>query len=576
MNWWNSKSKPQNEIPIQKKTDTLGDTHFIVYYGCVLSRIAYANDNQFFEYYKKIFGPIIPIEFMKQLDAVPHNQLQKYYDDESVFQLKTATTLSLGVEVKTVDHTYTDKQFKGQTKKLIDIIGMQFSANIDALLNEVPSYNKDNYSEFIQKTEPIQQQQDPSERQEIRYMSIATSNYGELFIIADKRTPNTLYLTFRGTYSAKTAGIYTQINTLAPYVLKNKDGFLLGIYKTIIETFHTTLEAMVELSQFLEATQPIKIFTCGHSLGAGLATVFSYIWQHFYVHPGYQDARYKIFSPNIICLSYGSPRVLNKQASETFCRYATTYGPGQPLKIFYERVVSHGDPVAGMPKKSWGFEHPCSTNPELRKEISEDCENAVHGKKFGRISDTEIGTSEPMLCKDESGGFTIALNPQDHTGYLGLSFMKAVNIAAIFNPTNALASNTIEIERENGDTVCRLIMWNGTNYVVVFFNLAKLRNKQSSSFKYREPIEDVKMSPELMSELIKQMKPINSQKQDGTVDLSPTKWIGPTPAGYLYTPTSYREMPQLEVGQIGQMTIGGRKTKRNKKRKKQSRKYSRK
>ncbi len=565
MGWWDNK----------KSTDILGDTHFIVFYGCILARLAYTNDNHFFEYYKKIFGPIIPIEFMKQMDSVSHTELHKYYEDETIFQLNTPTKLQVGVELKTVDHTYTDKGFKGTTKKLIDIVGMNFAANIDALLEEVPSYQKVDYKELKKIEEPIQTEQDPNERTDIRYISIATSNYGEIYIVADKRTPHTLYIAFRGTYSAKTAGIYLQMNTFEPYEVKNGDGFLLGMYKTIIEVFHTIVEAMVEMSKFLGATQPIKIFTTGHSLGAGLATIFSYLWQHFSSHEQYKDARYKVFSPNIICLSYGSPRVFNPQAASKFCEYATSYGPGKPLKIFYERVVSKGDPVAGMPKKSFlvvhrgiiaRYEHPCSMNPELRTEISEECENTVH-REYTSGDMMSIGTNDSIECKDESGGFTVALSPLDHVGYMGLSFKKAVDLKDIFSFKNATATNTLEVKRENEDTVCRLVMWNGTNYVMVFFNLAKLRIEKSKQNYYnigkdRKPLEDVKMSPELFSELIKNMKPSTMKKIDkktkteidGTIDLSPTDWVGPTPTGYLYTPSSYREMPQLEYGKVVEST----------------------
>ncbi len=560
MGWWDNK----------KSTDILGDTHFIVFYGCVLSRLAYLKDDRFFECYKKIFGPIIPIEFMKQIDAVPDTQLENYYDDENIFQLKTTsgTKLQVGIEVKTVDHTYTDKEFKGQTKKLIDIIGMQFPANIDALLNEVESYNKDDYKKLIQEEKPIQQQQDPSENQNIRYISIATSNYGEIYIVADKRTPNTLYISFRGTYSAKTALMYLQTDTVKPYTLKNGDGFLLGMYKTVIESFHTIIEAMVEMSKFLGTTQPIKIFSCGHSLGAGLASLFSYIWQDFIKHPSYEDQRYKVFSPNIICLSYGCPRVFNHQVAEKFCKYSTD----KPLKIFYERVVSKGDPVAGVPKKSQGFEHPCSSNPQLRMEISEECENNVHQTLFPSLTATNIGTKEPITCKDNTGGLTFAMNMQDHTGYMGISFMKGLDLIDLLNPANAVPSNSMEIKRENGDTVCRLVMWNGSDYVTVFFNVVKLRVMKSNT-SGRQAMEDLKMSPELFSELMKNMKSYQAVQPDGKVKAAPLDWNG-----YLYTPTTYREMPPLELGEknpqeVSQQIIGGRKSRKKKRKtRKQSRK----
>ena len=41
--------------------------------------------------------------------------------------------------------------------------------------------------------------------------------------------------------------------------------------------------------------------------------------------------------------------------------------------ILFLRITTRGDPVPGLPKKFGGYQHPCSENEEMRKQISEDC-----------------------------------------------------------------------------------------------------------------------------------------------------------------------------------------------------------
>ena len=47
-------------------------------------------------------------------------------------------------------------------------------------------------------------------------MSISTSNYGGYYILVDSRMPDSIFVVFRGTYSAKSAGSYTKPSSLIP------------------------------------------------------------------------------------------------------------------------------------------------------------------------------------------------------------------------------------------------------------------------------------------------------------------------------------------------------------------------
>ena len=208
----------------------------------------------------------------------------------------------------------------------------------------------------------------------MRYISIGWSNYGEVYVVADKRMSNTILVVFRGTYSAKTAALYSKPTSIVPLtVCTNKQGekqqFLYGIFKTTAELIHTIIEATRFLAwDFLGARDPnsVKIITAGHSLGGAMCTNFSYLWMSIKQTAPYTDAPYNILANNIVCLSYGSPRCMSSDVAKKFCSLV------EENKILYLRVTTRGDPVPGLPPKT-GFQHPCSQEKEMRKKISEDC-----------------------------------------------------------------------------------------------------------------------------------------------------------------------------------------------------------
>ena len=133
------------------------------------------------------------------------------------------------------------------------------------------------------KSFPVPGQQTPVDV--VKYISIGWSNYGEIYVVADKRMPNTLFLIFRGTYSAKTASLYSKPTSIVPLtVCKGSNGepekFLYGIFKPRTEMIHTIIETMRYLAvDFLKATTPnsVKIFTTGHSLGGAMCSDFAYL-----------------------------------------------------------------------------------------------------------------------------------------------------------------------------------------------------------------------------------------------------------------------------------------------------------
>ena len=72
------------------------------------------------------------------------------------------------------------------------------------------------------------------------YISIATSNYSQCYVVADVRNPTMIYVVFRGPYSAKSAGAFMlpKYLKLATIVAKENIQVAAGIYKLMIEMAH--------------------------------------------------------------------------------------------------------------------------------------------------------------------------------------------------------------------------------------------------------------------------------------------------------------------------------------------------
>jgi len=174
----------------------------------------------------------------------------------------------------------------------------------------------------------------------VQYISISTSNYSSVYIVANKLM-NTIFVCFRGTYSVKSGLSYLKLSSITPKNIcpDSNDGYLLGVFKIISEIFYTIEESINYLSTHFLKTQKIKIITTGHSLGGGAATIFSYLWiKHK------PDLR-------IACLTFGSPRVMNRSLIEKFNELILN------KVILFKRYITNGDPFAKLPITSKKFEN---------------------------------------------------------------------------------------------------------------------------------------------------------------------------------------------------------------------------
>jgi hypothetical protein len=425
-----------------------GNVHFISFYSAVLARFAYFSDKNFLEQYNKIIGPIIPTPILTAMDSI--RDIPEILEDEITFDLNN-NPLNLPL------FTYGGKKF---------IAFDDMAKKINMINGEVKETYELTEDELLQR----------GAYGNVQYISIATSNYGEIYVVADRRMPNSIWVVFRGTYSGKTAGAYTKPTSLIPLYVGNAEGkresYLYGIFKLLTDSIHAIIEAMRYLAvNHLHAERPesIKVFTTGHSLGGALSTIFAYTWMHVRTIAPYNTSPYDVLTSKICCVSLGSPRCVNNDISELFCGYV------QREKITFLRVTTRGDPVPSMPFKAAYFSHPCSDSvsakKNLRELVSEDC-NGLYKITTGKPG---VYYDKSLDCSNKKGR-TYLPNPLKHTIYLNILYRSAVDIQKFLKST--LSADEIQ-RTPNKNTECRLIIYDSDKkeYRDVFFDVNAARLK---------------------------------------------------------------------------------------------------
>ena len=448
---------------LDRKPDKYGDVHFISFLGATLARIAYMDDNKFLTSYTQIMGPVIQPKILQGINSVDSNKLGDLLDDQKIFGLDKGSNDIFA------NHEY---EYKG--KKFIDFIGLNMPQNINIINGDLKG----------NKTFPVPGEETKSEQ--VKYISIGWSNYGEIYVVADKRMPNTIFLIFRGTYSAKTASLYSKPTSLTPLPpckedLKTNnpddDSFLYGIFKPSIEMGHTIVEAMRYLAtDFLGATTPnsVKIFTTGHSLGAAMCSNFAYLWMSIKKIVPYNSAPYNVLADNIVCVSLGAPRCMGSSVAKKFCNFA------MQKKILFLRITTRGDPVPGLPPKT-GFQHPCSDDSKMRMEISEDCNATLTMRPTPNVN-----YQSDLDCQNYKTRAYIP-NPLSHTIYLDIIYTNAVDIPKFLKGIG-IAQEVLR--GPDGSTFCRLVMGQNANYKSIFFDVNKARITPSNL----DVIEDTELT----------------------------------------------------------------------------------
>ena len=373
------------------------DIPLISYISCILSRLSYMNNINFLHYYDEIFK--IP-KLKDQLHKI------KEVRDEDIFK-------PIVNNIETIN------------KKINIITKKHLVHKYDVSTN-------------------------------VKYISISTSNYSSVYIIADKLM-NIIFIAFRGTYSLKSALAYFKLTSIEPYKIckNNPGGLILGIFKIVGEIFYTIIESIHFLSSTFLKTNNYNLVTTGHSLGGGCSQVFSY----FLVK---QKPEIKI-----TCVTFGGPRLFNKYLVDKFNNYI------ERNIIMFKRYVTNGDPITLLPltteRGNVSYYHPDEENAKM---------------DYTAIVCRNMKKTQKALCNLGNKTKKHKPNLKYHGTYLGLSYSGA---------GEDITKTTKEIVRSNGNTVCRIIFGGNNNKSrAVFFLLDDLKTKTKTN--------------DIVSEVIKKLK----------------------------------------------------------------------
>ena len=406
------------------------DIPLISYISVIMSRLAYFDNGKFLNKYINITEIS---ELKKQFTEI------KNFGVENVFDLKTKNMVSINKKVNKINYN-------------------------DELTKQVSSDS-------------------------IQYISICSSNYSGIYVVADKRM-NTIFVCFRGTYSPKSALSYLQVKTLVPTKIceDTEDGYLLGVFKITAEVFYTIRESIRYLSKHFLKTKDFKLVTTGHSLGGAMASVFSYLW----IQKHKQHLK-------IICITFGSPRVMNGYLIKKFNELIHN------KIIMYRRYISNGDPFVKLPLTTKKFENSYYFPDNYDDSLDYVAIRCNYMKKTKKVK-----------CNLKNKTKRAKLSKISHGLYLGIIFKDAANGKMNFN-------KEIKHDTDNS-TLCRIIIWN-KKYKAVFFKLNDVKynippeknfiNKIIKRFILDYKHQDIYMNTQVFETLIK-----NSSELDNN-DLNP-------------------------------------------------------
>jgi len=371
----------------------------ISYVSAILARLSYFDNDKFLLKYNSIFN--IP-ELNKQLDSL------KKTNEENIFD----------IELKNISII---------TKKINSFfIGI--------------SKNK------------IENKHESTITKNMKYICISNSNYSSVYVVRDPSL-QTIFISFRGTYSIKSARSYLKVTSIKPFITCNNDkekGVLLGIFKIVGEIFYTIQESI----RYLAEGGNYKIICTGHSLGGAAAHIFSYLYTKQLL-----NKKSSIFNnkKKIVCVTFGAPRIMNYSLMDEYNKLI------EEKHIFFRRYVTNGDIFPTLPfttkNGNTSYYHIEEENDNLQKYVF----SCVNNKKTNKVK-----------CNYRNKTKKIKLSPKYHAMYLGISFAGAAQ---------DLTNTKKEIKREDytKDTVCRInIGGNSEPYKIVFFNLQKAKKPDSN------------------------------------------------------------------------------------------------
>jgi hypothetical protein len=473
------------DLAVEQEDPLYGKGVTLLEFICsIWARLAYMNSTNFVSHYKNIF-------------------------EDSVVIDEGGITVKMAMEGIAKDPSYLTKFVKFMPfAEHVNKINGEASKVKKGWANAVKSRSKNELN--CEDTIPL-----PSpEQQNLILTTIGTSNYSQCCVFADIRNPTMICVSFRGTYSPKSAGSYTQFTSLTPTPINtgSKIKVLSGVYKIMIEMMHSILCAVDDLKEQLKQhtkDDKFKLIVTGHSLGGALATLFTYV---------YMKTTTITKESQITCVSLGAPRVFNEDGAKEFCKMCT-----EENLFLFKRVTTLNDIVPALPKL-FGYQHPCSASDQLenRTKVSVDCLAQVDNSFSMRCSTInkrismtpnytlKLSCTNKKDRKKNKFGLTDSPLLKVHIGYhiiyLGILYAGAISLSSFM--TLPVSKSSVEINRfpfeQNdmsattlkkmagnlGDTACRLCFYDGNVYKTVFFNLVHFRKQIGRYY------EDVYITPE--------------------------------------------------------------------------------
>ena len=426
---------------------TPSDPPFICFIASILSRLAY-NRNGILDDYVSIFHKnIVDNDFLVD---IKNNHMREVFNNNDFFKLS---------------NTISSKLYIGYARKI----------------------NK----QLLDDTRPSTYPSGTSSKN-VKYISITTSNYSTVYIIADK-IMNAIWVVFKGTDSPKNMSIYSKPSSLIPIILceGERDGIIGGIFKILSEIINTIMNSINYLSDnFLNSGSTAKIFTCGHSLGGALATIFAYLWvglKNNKKSPYFHKENNKNSVLNkICCITFGSPRVLNGYAIKKFHKFI------EKEYIFYRRIANEGDPCVNLPASSSffdsGYFHPDeynnynSNNSINNKYLVFYC-NPILEKKL--LHEKYINYNKLHLCNHYKKTTDIKTQFNATTIYAHSLYFYILyyNLLKVTNYTGEIIRYDYEMKKYSdyygGDTMGRIIIAGGeSNTRIGFYNLYEVEGRK--------------------------------------------------------------------------------------------------
>jgi hypothetical protein len=473
---------------IGKKSDNkIGDISFLSFYSVVLARLAYFTNINFLSVYLETFGEgkVVPKELTNKLTSAIEAKTDLFDDVAVLGEYLNAP------QQHSISFSEPMANFIVAGGKDVEHAGIAKGSESNITINNEIDHGKHiDFYDMAKKinlvntaaVKYIYQKEDPAKKTfsenpqfssvgeaRIKYFSISNDSYGGTFILADKNIPNAIFVIFRGTYSAKSAGTYTRPDSLVAQPGRAGEGnkYLYGISNVTYSTLHNIMSCCNELVTFLgkqSNPESIQLITTGHSLGGGLATTFSLIFNGRL--KGFQEQLpgLKALKSEIYTISVAAPRVLSTETSDAFCDIINgTPQKGQLAKpkIHFRRLAARGDPVPGLPPSGAGFRHPCEKEKDKKGTANYDRHKQGYRHITGALTkDLNINYNE-NVDSDNVKRRTYLPNPLKHTTYLKIKFTNAVDIAGF--ATSAIPSfikgpgAQSETTTIKGESVTRLI-----------------------------------------------------------------------------------------------------------------------